>query len=96
MTSTAATASDQNASFELDSSSPASDYGTSTSEVPERRNNNTSDESSSKEFLFWRKPWITAAVFFSFFYVFWFQGVIIKRYWVDEDFGKALPGLNKT
>ena len=100
--SSTATTSDQNATVELAPPSSTSEngshsYGTQ-SETP-ASGDNTSDESSSdqsKEFLVWRKPWITALGFFFSFYFLWFSLVIIQRYWVKEDFGKALPGLAKT
>jgi hypothetical protein len=49
----------------------------------------------SKEFLVWRKPWITALVLFFVFYVIWAYGVIVKRYWIVENWDLALPGLGE-
>lgn len=93
---TATATTDQDAT----ASSPEGEYGACRQEAPpsEDAGNSTADESSAepKEVLVWRMPWKIATGFFFFFYIFWFVMVIILRYWVKEDFEKALPGLGKT
>lgn len=49
--------------------------------------------SEPRELLVWRKPWVVALVSFSLFFMLWAYGVVIKRYWIDERFETALPGL---
>jgi len=46
-----------------------------------------------RRLLVWRKPWVVAVVLFSVFFVLWAYLVVIKRYWIDERFEAALPGL---
>lgn len=91
---TAATTSDQNGA--ASASSASSGYDAIDNEPAMESETSTSGQSPPKEYSLWRKPWYIAFVVFLIFYFIWFQGAIIQRYWVDEDFGKALPGLDKT
>jgi len=96
-----------NTTGELQSSSPANDYGAcnnlcyhsnvTPSESPQQRQSSDElDSAESKEFLVWRKPWITALVLFFVFYILWAHGVVIKRYWILEDWEASLPGLGES
>mmetsp|Transcript_18163 Transcript_18163/g.37780 ORF Transcript_18163/g.37780 Transcript_18163/m.37780 type:complete len:392 (+) Transcript_18163:254-1429(+) len=46
--------------------------------------------------LVWRWPWRFAMVMFFFFAVLWAHDVVIKRYWIDEGWDVALPGLGDS
>lgn len=89
------------------SSSLTSDYGTGASCLS--LNNDDSNQNQhqqqaavdatdaqSKETRVWRKPWMVALVLFFFFYFLWAYGVVIQRYWVTENWTKALPGLGTS
>ena len=69
-------------------------------DCPCRGGDDTSDkprmEETQQRLIVWRKPWMAALVFFFLFYILWFYRVILKRYWIQENFGEALPGLDKT
>jgi hypothetical protein len=76
---------------------------TTTNGNPQQRQRQSSDEDliasasttqQSKEvLLFWRKPWMTALVLFFIYFFLWAYGVVIKRYWIKEDWDTALPGF---
>lgn len=78
------------------SSSASSGYDACNNRQALESETTSASEESPKEYRPWRKPWLVALALFFSFYLMWFQGVVIKRYWVDEDFGEALPGLDKT
>ena len=94
------TTNDQNeaaaAAAAVASSSASSGYDACNNRQALESETTTASEESPKEYRPWRKPWLVALALFFSFYLVWFQGAIIKRYWVDEDFGLALPGLDKT
>lgn len=82
-------------------SSPTNDYGALQQEEEDpssdgggNDNQSTTTVAQSKEVLVWRKPWMIALAFFFSFYVLWFYGAIIKRYWIDEKWDLILPGFS--
>jgi len=89
------------------SSSLTSDYGTcgnrccpGSGTLSENRNQQQSATDAvyaqSRKSRVWRKPWMVALVLFFVFYILWAYGVVVKRYWISENFTKALPGLGTS
>lgn len=51
---------------------------------------------AEKSVVVWRRPWMIALSLFFLFTIPWTYGVVIRRYWILENWNDALPGLGDS